>query len=395
MTYKKRNYTDYDDEEYDDIDDIGEEEERDLYFDEERDPVNSEDAEDSEDSEDDYEREDRRELYDSGDSYNEDDEDDLGLDYSDDRRESDEELEKIAAKTPKKGKDKPVDWFKLMEDYHSDDKQKIDAAGTIAINELEWLVLHILRKKYGRYAKRWFDDLKQSGYCGICKGLATYDPNEAKPSTYFYYYILHEMQDFINSQINKTTSHYDASIRKIKKAIEKYKAASRDYDLTDIAVDTGLPMETIKRCMQIINSTETSLENSGDRPIANFIPSDEKTPEQLVIEEEKKQTLEMAIRKCLDPLEIRVLEMTFGIHGCQKENTKTISLILNIPSDHVRRCLSSAYGKLRRNKELRLVHSDNFRTTLIEIDDENVIPYIPHDELDAALESLRDVDIDF
>lgn len=346
-----------------------------------------------------YDDYDENDIYDDDDYLEEDEEEKDPYDEDDDDEEYDESDDSFdnVNLLPTYDKDNPVDFIKLMEDYNSGVPYKVEAACELAVSSLDGLVRAMIREKYSRYSRRHFDDLLQQGRLGICKGLSSYDPTKGKPSTYFYFCILHEMQEWLNLMVNKTTSHYDGSVRKIKKVIEKYKARSESYTAIDLAIETELPLQTIERSLDIINASETSFEGGFDSMagLENILMSDEKSPEQIFIEEENLRILDNAMHRCLDTQEIRVIELTYGIHGVTPLTNKAISKEMNLPSDRIRRYLVSALCKLRHSKELRSIHSDMLRDTFVEINEEDVIPMISDADLDLTLDVMKDVEIDF
>lgn len=319
----------------------------------------------------------------------------------DDFEEEDDEFDEDFSPTKASSfydKQNPADFIKIMEDYNSGDPVKIEAACEKAVKEMDGMIRSIIRTKYSRYCKQHYEDLLQQGYFGVCKGLATLDPTRGRASTYLYRYIVHEMQEYINTMVNRTTSHYDACVRKIKKVLDKYARENRSYTPLDISIDTNIPMETVEKSLHIIYSGELSMDGKLDPEegaLEDMIPSNEKTPEQFYIEQENLIKLDEAIHRYLDIEEIKVIELLFGIHGCEEMNNKMISKKLNMTSDKIRRCQVSALCKLRQCKELRSLHADMFRDVAFEVDEENAIPLISDVDLDAALDIMKDVEINF
>lgn len=364
MARRKNNYTDYsEDEDYEMNED---------YY---------ENYENEEDEDDDKERE----------NYN----------YCDDVDDETDEDENVDTELTKKGltlydKNNPVDFFQIVADYHSGNPYKEGLACEKAVNSLEGLIRHIINTKFARY-RFMYDDMLQQGRLAVCIALPDFNPEKSKPSTFFFYYIQHEIQDLINSQVNKTTAHYDINSKKIKKVIEEYVREGRKYTATDIAIDTKLPMQTIEQALNLLNTRETSYEGAVESAggLDPILPSDEKSPEQWFIEMENVRALDKAMHNNLDLVETRVIEMTYGINGSNIYANKEISKVLKIPSDRVRRILVSAQCKLRQSKELKSIHADMLKDNIIEINEEDAVPLLSDIDLDEALEILKCVDIDF
>ena len=329
--------------------------------------------------------------------FKEDDDQESEEEYEDndvfDGEDIDDDDAVIAELPPAYDKDNPVDFVQLMQDYRSENPYKEEMAVDKAVRSLEGLIRHIIKKKYAQYANQWYEDLLQSGRLGVCNSLPMYDPEKSKPSTYFYRHILHEMHSFINEMVNKTSSHYDASVRKIKKVISKYNKEGRPYTAIDISIDTGLPVQTIEQSLLLINSSETSID--GPSNALGYMQSDDKPLDQQYVEEEELRALEAAMAHNLDDVEIRILEMVYGIHGQPQMNTKEISKEVGLPTDRVRKYAVTARYKLRESKELKSIRADLLKNTFLEVDEENAIPLLAGEDLDAALEIMRNVEIDF
>ena len=100
-------------------------------------------------------------------------------------------------------------------------KMMMNNAKEQMIDKLQQFIYYVIERRFNTF-KKYSKDLFQEGVIGILKGIDSYNPQKGKPTTYFYIYILHEMTEFINENINKTTSHYAANIVKVKKAIGKF-----------------------------------------------------------------------------------------------------------------------------------------------------------------------------
>lgn len=382
MTRKNFNYKDYENDNSDDIEDIEEE------------PISPRSISlkvkhrslDDDYNEDEY-------YYEQEDYYNEEPADE----------DVEEEVEDfsgasigVTLPTPRYDKNNPLDFNIIMEDYHSNDPVRVEKAMNKVVDELGGLIYSIIKKKYARYSRKYFEDLVQQGNLGIFKGMREYDPQKGKPSTFFCYYIIHEIQDFINVNVNRTSTHYDASTRKIKKIIEGYRSDNREYSVTDLAIDTGLPFETIEESLKILNKTEISFENATDCPgsLDAILPSDEKSPEEELLNNENTVMVNAAIGKTLTPIERTIVELHYGLNDNERMTIKKISKKLDMPTDKIKRNLTMALSKLKHSN-LRLLHPD----LLIPVDDvkndDNLIPIISDEYADIALENMKDIEIDF
>lgn len=391
-TYTREDYADdYDDDDYgSEYDDFSSK--KDDYFksmyDKEDEEYDEEDEDEEEESEDD---EMRKILHDL-----DDDEEELlkeldGIDIDSD--EFDEDNPKPAKTKKKRGRKKKVEvdenhidfstpknakvdhrgpavkarFYSIMEDYHSGDEAKRQYALERAMREMEGFIHLIIKRSYSTYTKKYFYDLLQEGYLGVAIGMNKYNPDISMPSTFFFPYIKHEMQGFITRNVDKTTSHYSSNIKKINKAIEMLEEKGIQYTNVDIAIQTGMTIETVDQSLAIRNCRdEVHIDACPPNVIdAELENSRAKTPEQEYMEEEEKRTIYRTMNTLLTEDEILILQYHFGLENAKGENTEIISegeiaKKLKMPKDKVKRILNRAIRKLRQS-ELSNIYNDSVK----------------------------------
>lgn len=276
-----------------------------------------------------------------------------------------------------KGEDVQKRFFKIMEDYHSGDPVREKKALEDAIDELKGFIYSIIRKTYITYAKDNYYDLVQEGKIGVIEGMKKYDPSKSMPTTFFSPYIKHEMQLLITKQVDKTTAHYSSNIKKLNKVIEQFEATNTPYTNVDLAIQTGLSLETVNQSMAIRNYRE-EVHVDGCLPgviDANLKSNRMPTPEEDFMEQEEKNILYKAISDNLTPLEIKVCEMHFGINDSETFSEGEISKKLGIPKDKVKKLINSSIRKLR-DSNLKSLYQDHLakEKDLIEETDLSIIP---------------------
>ena len=392
--YSREDYADdYDDEdyrgsEYDDLSSKKEdyfrsmyEKDEDDYFDDEMEDDEDEDLEDDEM---------KRAL-----RYSDDDEELLaeldGIDI--DADEFDEDNPKPAKTKKKRGRKKKVEvdpnnidfttpknakvdhrgpavkarFYSIMEDYHSGDEAKRQYALERAMREMEGFIHLIIKRSYSTYTKKYFYDLLQEGYLGVAIGMNKYNPDISMPSTFFFPYIKHEMQGFITRNVDKTTSHYSSNIKKINKAIEMLEEKGVQYTNVDIAIQTGMTIETVDQSLAIRNCRdEVHIDACPPNVIdAELENSRAKTPEQEFMEQEEKQTIYRTMNTLLTDDEIKILQFHFGLEDGEGKSVDVksegeIAKALSMPKDKVKRILNRAIRKLRQS-ELSNIYSDSVK----------------------------------
>lgn len=283
-------------------------------------------------------------------------------------------------------------FYSIMEDYHSDNERKKQYALERAMREMEGFIHLIIKRSYSTYTKKYFYDLLQEGYLGVAIGMKKYDPDISMPSTFFFPYIKHEMQSFITRNVDKTTSHYSSNIKKINKAIEVLEEKGIQYTNVDIAIQTGMTIETVDQSLTIRNCRdEVHIDACPPNVIdAELENSRIKTPEQELVESEEKEIVYKAVNELLTEEEIKVLEYHFGLNDVQVISEGEISKKMQIPKDKVKRILNRAIRKLRQS-ELADLYNDSVRKQdkfLQEVE----VSFIPREATENDIEFLSQID---
>lgn len=282
-----------------------------------------------------------------------------------------------------------------MKDYHSGDAKKRENAITQAMKQLEGLVKVIIRRNYSTYSKKYYRDLMQEGNIGIMEGLKKYDAEISMPATFFYRYIVHEIQQFITKNVDKTTAHYSTNIKKINKAIDDLTERGINWTIPDIAMQTGLTIETVEQSMSIRKRRdEVHIEACQTNVIDEGILNDRfQTPESAIVEQEEEEIIDSVLRKYLTPVEFFIIENSFGLHDKSVMSERDIAKKLDIGKDKVKKILNSAIRKLR-SSELRLFFQDNLSHVEKSLNDYEV-SYADSDVADLMTEQLNNLDINF
>lgn len=238
-------------------------------------------------------------------------------------------------------------------------------------------------KTFTRYSK----DLYQEGVLGILKGIDIYDPNRTKATTFFYVYILHEMNEFINININKTSAHYSAHIVKVKRAINTFEKENREWTIKDIAQETGISPETILQAVKIIErANEVHYDNLAcieDKLSENFA-----SPEEKYIKNEMRETIIDAIKQ-LSPEEQQVVILKHGLGDSEPLSYKNIFAKTGIPVDKIKKYYNSALRKLRNNRLMKKSFKNHIREE--KVLNEGIVGIIPEDISNSLMEDLQNM----
>lgn len=282
-------------------------------------------------------------------------------------------------------------FVRICDKYNSGDEVKKKEALQEAIDELQSFVHYVIRKKYSTYTKH-YEDLVQEGFMGIIKGMEKYNPEKSLPTTYFNLYIIHEMSKFIDTEVNKTTSHYSSNLTKINRVIDKLEQEGTKWTPTDIAVQTGLNMETVIQCLNI-KEYKNEMYYENDEILEANITERNPSPEDVYIEEEKNRILYNAISTLL-PEEQQVLIYRYGLKNSKVISYKEIAKIMGISIEKVRKYRHDALKKLKHKNNMRQTFRD-YSSEEENLLNETNIPLIQEDLANNAMNEIEEIDFDF
>ena len=283
-------------------------------------------------------------------------------------------------------------FIKICEDFNSGDEERHKYAIECAVDELRSFVHYVIKKKYSTYGK-YYEDLVQEGTVGIIKGLEKYNPKKSLPTTFFNLYIIHEMSKYIDTEVNKTTSHYSSNLTKINRAIDKFEQNGKKWNENDIAIETGLNMETVIQCLHI-KEYKNEMHYETDEILEANISEHGDSPEQAFVKNERLETLYKAIGTLL-PEEITVLKYRYGLMGAQTISYKEIAKEMGVSIEKVRKYRHDAIKKLRHKASMRSVFKDYINESETNSITENDIAIIPESMIDNSMKELEEIEFDF
>ena len=174
----------------------------------------------------------------------------------------------------------------------------------------------------------------------MLKALENYDPHFSKPTTYFYYFIVQEINDFISKYIEGTNRYYS---RKLKRS--------------------GIPEPSARELAKVMNLKETSARNlirikhisqpiSLDYLIENNLLKDNQTYVEVLVEKRMlKEILEKAVFS-LPKNEKKVIERKFGLFGLTKMTNQEIFVDTGIPSNMINYYFKKGVRCISKNASL-------------------------------------------
>lgn len=279
-------------------------------------------------------------------------------------------------------------YSEAVDSYNKGMRMVLDAKSEMT-DLLEKLIYHIIQSRFPTF-KEHTRDMYQEGVIGILNSIDAYDPERGKPTTYFWRYILHEITEYINRTINKTTSHYASNIVRVKKAINKFDSEGRNYTIKDIAQETNISAETIAQTLKIMEySKEKTYETTAalECEISQRIDS----PETEYLKNEETQIIHKAVA-ALPEQQAKVIILRYGLASGEKMAFKIIADKLGIPIDQVKRMNNAGIRALRKNRSITGSFNLAREKKAINGTDLGIIPEKIGEQLMADLDLVMDED---
>ena len=215
-----------------------------------------------------------------------------------------------------------------------------------------------------KFGKRFFSDSSiildviQDGNMGLIKAAQKYDISKGfKFSTYARWWIIQsilENSSFLNTNM-KVSISAKSKIKKYKDAKERLENMyHREPTINEIALELKIPIDSV---YEIINwqrqvvSLDDMITAESDEPIVDFIPSDDRTPDEelelsLLVDEVRD-----LFNKCeLTDEEIKVLEYRFGLNGKYVNTLEETAKYFDVTRERIRQIEAKALWKLRKSR---------------------------------------------
>lgn len=246
----------------------------------------------------------------------------------------------------------------VLNDYHSGDKERSDDAVVKIINSMSKYIHSILHKRFSSYCKtpQNKEDLYMQAVLGCLKAIPSYSPEKGAMTTWFLRFILHELQDYVDTNIHKTTTYYASMCKKVLRCITRFEEKGISWDDRTIATESGLSLHTVKRALEIIkNSNEMHYENFDalEREMSETFLS----PEEIYAINEEKRLIEEAV-SCLTTEERTVITLTYGLGLPNPCDNKEIERLTGFPKENIRRIKTRADAKLRSKFKYNPIFQD-------------------------------------
>lgn len=217
------------------------------------------------------------------------------------------------------------------------------------------------------------DDIYQEMYIIFDAGLENYNPVKTTPTTYYQ----HRFKEAVSKEITASTGNStqaQKNIRTVTRAINSLKAQGiDDPDVRMIATETSLLTNSrgdvgkLTLSPKVVSETMVAIRMKDTTNIddAKGASSNSPTPEQAMIDAERKRILDEALAD-EDPFEVEVfLAYYLGDTNSEKKTHVAVGTIanqFNIKESKVREIVNSMTTRLRHNESVQSIGTQFYRT---------------------------------
>lgn len=201
------------------------------------------------------------------------------------------------------------------------------------------------------------DDMVQEGSVGLIRAAEKFDASRGfKFSTYATWWVRAYVMRAITMQgrsIKVPSSVVDEYAR-IRKSFSRLRDAGtlKPTD-EEVASEMGIRVAKLRfvvsAATQVPTSLDIPLEMKGDgnsRPFSDIVEGDDRVEQRMVVNMERKE-LDVAMRKCLRPIERAVIRLRFGLEDGQPRTFRETGELLGLSKERIRQVVFRALPKLK------------------------------------------------
>ena len=244
-----------------------------------------------------------------------------------------------------------LDQKEVTEGLTNEDKRTRDLVNTELWSKVVKYARSLAKQSLASYTKSidYMDDVLQSMAMYFYTNLPNYDPTQSTPTTFFTPYFYEAITTYKRKESQHMTTNDAHNIGKVKKAINDHNSRNEGYTAQILAMDTGLSLKVVKNTIQ-------RMQNSGMANIDDLInmKSDNLTPEEHFLEQEKKELLYNAVDSELSEDEKEFLYAKLNYSNGEKELTYTaLAKMFKMEISAVKAKWNSIITKLSNNPDIK------------------------------------------
>nr|WP_303181791.1 sigma-70 family RNA polymerase sigma factor [Lachnoclostridium phocaeense] len=275
---------------------------------------------------------------------------------------------------------------RIMEAYHHGDRRwAIDEM----IKENEGFIGMLIKRHFCEFMAEHYSDMFQEGVVAILETMGNYDPEKSTNTTYFTYPVIHALSEYCNRVSNKSSAYFSQNMNKVKSALKNLELAQKEPSLANIALLSGLTIQQVEEALKRINATN---EKSFDTMEDNEVAMKAKSPEDEMLEKEKKEILYRALMQ-LDAKDREMLILHYGV-DCEALSFSKIGALMGISTHDVGNRIAGSLRALKQRPQLKALVGYSTEKKREKTVDRTRIIIRPNKFVSEFYKELDDMDFD-